>query len=77
MFPAASNPKFKPLAFDPPSDDGVIVWTPNIFFFYYYKSDILVPLQCSIILNDELNHPPDNALAFTRCLASLVYAMPN
>ncbi|KAK8502550.1 hypothetical protein V6N13_095587 [Hibiscus sabdariffa] len=77
MFPAASYTKFNPLAFDPISDDGVIIWTPNLIFCYYYKSGNLVPLQCSNISNDELEHPPDDAFDFTQCLASLVYASPN
>ncbi|TYG66589.1 hypothetical protein ES288_D05G013100v1 [Gossypium darwinii] len=53
MFPAM-NAKFQPLAFDPVFDDGVIIWTPNLIFCYYYKSGNLVSLQCSVMLNAEL-----------------------
>ncbi|KAK8572270.1 hypothetical protein V6N13_047877 [Hibiscus sabdariffa] len=65
--------KFKPLALDPVYGDGVIIWTPNLIFCYYYKSNHLIPMHCSDVLVDALTKhpPPDDAFVVTRCLAVL------
>ncbi|KAK8573812.1 hypothetical protein V6N13_009900 [Hibiscus sabdariffa] len=52
------NPKFKLLTFDPVPDDGMIIWTPNLIFCYYWKSGKLIPLQWPSNLNEALEHPP-------------------
>ncbi|KAK8637680.1 hypothetical protein V6N13_136148 [Hibiscus sabdariffa] len=65
------NPKFKLLTFDPVSDDGMIIWTPNLIFCYYWKSGNLIPLQGPNISNDELEHPPVDAFPFTQWVAPL------
>ncbi|KAK8473866.1 hypothetical protein V6N13_054227 [Hibiscus sabdariffa] len=59
--------KFKPLALDPVSGDGVIIWTPNLIFCYYYKSNHLIRMHCS----DALVDAPDDAFIVTQCLAVL------
>ncbi|KAK8548996.1 hypothetical protein V6N13_054241 [Hibiscus sabdariffa] len=59
--------KFKPLALDPISGDGVIIWTPNLIFCYYYKSNHLIWMHCSDVLVDA----PDDAFIVTQCLAVL------
>ncbi|KAK8706872.1 hypothetical protein V6N13_057946 [Hibiscus sabdariffa] len=73
LFPGMRR-KLKLLALHPESDDGVIIWTPNLIFCYYLKSRNLVSLQCSNVLNDALERTPKDAFPFTRCLASLALA---
>ncbi|KAK8633350.1 hypothetical protein V6N13_014196 [Hibiscus sabdariffa] len=71
------NPKFKLLTFDPVSNDGMIIWTPNLIFCYYWKSGKLIPLQWPNILNDALEHPPVDAFPFTQWIAPLVLSCSN
>ncbi|KAK8505230.1 hypothetical protein V6N13_045678 [Hibiscus sabdariffa] len=73
LFPGMRR-KLKLLALHPESDDGVIIWTPNLIFCYYLKSRNLISLQCSNVLNDALERKPKDAFAFTPCLASLALA---
>ncbi|KAL4335724.1 hypothetical protein GQ457_07G002310 [Hibiscus cannabinus] len=73
LFPAMRR-KLKMLALHPESDDGVIIWTPNLIFCYHLKSRNLVSLQCSNVLNAALERMPFRGIAFTRCLAPLALA---
>ncbi|KAK8707002.1 hypothetical protein V6N13_058071 [Hibiscus sabdariffa] len=50
LFPTMRR-KLKLLALHPESDDGVIIWTPNLIFCYHLKSRNLVSLQCFNVLN--------------------------
>ncbi|KAK8504737.1 hypothetical protein V6N12_046986 [Hibiscus sabdariffa] len=71
------NPKFKLLTFDPVPDDGMIIWTPNLIFCYYWKSGKLIPLQWPSNLNEALEHPPVDAFPFTQWIAPLVLSCSN
>ncbi|KAK8590943.1 hypothetical protein V6N13_031013 [Hibiscus sabdariffa] len=76
LFPVV-NPKFKLLTFDPVSDDGMIIWTPNLIFCYYWKCGNLIPLQGPNIPNDALEHPPVDAFPFTQWVAPLGLSRPD
>ncbi|KAK8682887.1 hypothetical protein V6N13_038968 [Hibiscus sabdariffa] len=73
LFPAMRR-ILKVLALHPESDDGVIIWTPNLIFCYHLKSRNLVSLESSNVLNAVLQRMPMHGFAFTRCLVSLALA---
>ncbi|KAK8510944.1 hypothetical protein V6N12_036857 [Hibiscus sabdariffa] len=72
LFPS-NRSIFSLLTLQPGSDDGVIIWTPNLIFCYYLNSHNLVSLQCSNVLNGALDRRL-TGIPFTRCLASLGFA---
>ncbi|KAE8710606.1 hypothetical protein F3Y22_tig00110320pilonHSYRG00044 [Hibiscus syriacus] len=39
------NEEFRVLNFNPGSDEGAIIWTPRLIFYYYYKSGDLISLR--------------------------------